>query len=370
MANYIIQDLGLGDSGKGATVDYICSREQIDMVIRFNGGFQAAHNVVMSDGRHHCFSQFGSGTFRNVPTFLDRHVIVEPMALIAEARHLEEIGVEDPLNLIQVHPDCLISTIYHKVLNRVQDRRSGHGSCGVGIGATRSMWSETGDGLRFSDLYSKRVVRRKLDWIRQWVQDKLVDYKDYNPKLHDVNLDWNDNKINSLAEGERLCGSISSISTSEFVPRTNNIVFEGSQGYGLDEVYGTIPHTTYSNTRPTYALEFCEYYGLDRPKIYGIIRAYETRHGNGPMRREDPSYVDISKDHNKGGFAGKFRVGELDKWAINLAYKHCECDAMVINCMDHVSQEVENDLHREFLPEIVSYGPTAEHRKRLRLSSP
>lgn len=364
--NYVIQDLGLGDSGKGATVDYICSREQIDLVVRFNGGFQAAHNVVLADGRHHCFSQFGSGTLRNVPTFLDSHVITDPLALLAEANHLEDLGIENPLGLVQVYPDCLISTIYHKLLNRVQDRRSGHGSCGVGIGATRSMWSKTGDGLRFSDLYSKRVTKRKLDWIRQWCQDQLVDYESVTPSLHDINIHWGGNKVNAYDEAALLCGSISSILTSEFVPRSNNVIFEGAQGYRLDEVFGTIPHTTYSNTRPTYALEFCEYYGLEKPKIYGIIRAYETRHGNGPMWREDPTHVDISKDHNKGGFAGQFRVGELNKSAVREAYNHCECDAMIINCMDHVNQATENDLHEEFLPEIVSYGPTAEDRRRIR----
>lgn len=364
--NYIITDLGHGDSGKGATVDYLCTTQEIDLVVRFNGGFQCAHNVVLADGRHHCFSQFGSGTLRGVPTFLDSHVITDPLALLAEAKHLEDLGIENPLSLIQVHPDCMISTIYHKILNRVQDARSGHGSCGVGIGAVRSMWSQTGDGLRFSDLHSKRVVKRKLDWIRQWVQDQLIDYKSCTPALHDVNLDWNGDRINAHCEAVLLHGSISSILSSEFVPRSNNVIFEGAQGYRLDEVFGTVPHTTYSNTRPTYALEFCDYYGLEKPKIYGLMRAYETRHGNGPMWEEYPVRLRLRGEHNNGGFAGQFRLGKLNKSAIREAYSHCNCDAMVINCMDHVSADLQSQLIEEFNPEIVSYGPRAEDRKRLR----
>lgn len=368
--NYIIQDLGFGDSGKGATVDYLCSTEQIDLVVRYNGGFQAAHNVVLADGRHHCFSQFGSGTLRKVPTFLDRHVIVEPMSLRAEARHLTTLGIADPMGLITIHPDCLVSTMYHQVLNRIQDQRSGHGSCGVGIGATRSMWAKTGDGLTWADLHSKRIIRRKLDWVRQWCQDQLVDYSNPGSTRSDINIDVDGCVVNALNEAELLYNSAYGVMISESmgVDRNASVVFEGAQGYGLDEVFGTIPHTTYSNTRPTYAVELCEYYLDSRPKIYGLMRAYETRHGNGPMWEEYPNRLRIHGEHNQGGFAGNFRVGRLNKIAMHEAFSHCNCDAMVINCMDHVSPKLRDELISEFLPEIVSYGPTANDRVRLKSS--
>ena len=73
----IVVDLGFGDAGKGATVDYLCSPDadlNVSAVVRFNGGAQAAHNVVV-DGRHHTFSQFGSGTFSGVSTILSRSII-------------------------------------------------------------------------------------------------------------------------------------------------------------------------------------------------------------------------------------------------------------------------------------------------------
>ena len=366
--NYIIQDLGLGDSGKGATVDYLCSTENIDLVVRFNGGFQAAHNVVLADGRHHCFSQFGSGTLRGVPTFLDRHVIVEPMSLRTEARHLAMFGIADPMGLITIHPDCLVSTMYHQVLSRIQDDRNGHGSCGVGIGATRSMWSKTGDGLTWADLHSKRIIRRKLDWIRQWCQDQLVDYSSAAPIRSDINIDVDGCVVNAFDEADLLYNSAYGIMISDNmnVERNANVIFEGAQGYGLDEVFGTIPHTTYSNTRPTYAVELSQYYLDSKPKIYGLIRAYETRHGNGPMWEEYPTRLRLRGEHNDGGFAGQFRLGKLNKSAIRKAYSHCNCDAMVINCMDHVSADLQGQLIEEFNPEIVSYGPRAEDRKRLR----
>lgn len=102
--NYIVIGASLGDESKGATVDWLCSTQPIDMVVRFNGGFQAAHNVCMADGRHHCFSQFGSGTLRGVPTYIDSHVIVNPFAFQTEKFHLQRLGAD--VSQHHVHPDC------------------------------------------------------------------------------------------------------------------------------------------------------------------------------------------------------------------------------------------------------------------------
>jgi adenylosuccinate synthase len=323
----------------------------------------------MADGRHHTFSQFGSGTLRGVPTYLDRHVIVDPLALIPEAEHLKSIGVPDPYSMLRMHEDCLISTVYHKNANRILDSQNGHGSCGVGIGLTRQMWSETGDGLRVEDLRSPKSVRRKLDWIRQWCQDKVLDY---DKKLSsDINIDWRWNKINFLDQIKALQKASENIHpvTLEFVERRcgNGLVFEGSQGVGLDEVYGTIPHTTYSNTRPTYALELCEVLKCD-PSIYGLFRPYETRHGNGPMFKEDNALLDISKDHNwdNGSFAGKFRIGHLDLASVRERATIVACDQLVLSCADH-GQSSHIDYVKSNFPKIsiISYGPKAEDRIQL-----
>ena len=364
MTNYIVIGLGMGDEGKGATVDYLCSTHDIGLVVRFNGGFQAAHNVVLPDGRHHTFSQFGSGTLKGVPTYLDRHVIIDPFSMRREAEHLKTLGVSHPYWMVKIHPDCLISTVYHKILNRVLDRRNGHGSCGVGIGATRQMWSETGDGIRFEDLSSLKRLRKKMSWVRQWCQDKLLDYKEN--LTSDINIDWQGNKVDLQLEVECLyeceTGLIGDEGWLEEY-KEKQIIFEGSQGYYLDEVCGTIPHTTYSNTKPTYALELCTMLRIERPKIYGITRAYETRHGTGPMYQESNLELKDDHNHNNGSFAGKFRVGWLNKSKLREAYDACKCDTMVMNCLDHIPVDRRDDLIKKF-PEvsIKSLGPTSKDR--------
>ena len=71
-----VVDLGFGDSGKGTMIDYLARRHEADMVVRFNGGPQAGHNVVLPDGRHHTFSQFGSGSFvPGVRTLLSHYML-------------------------------------------------------------------------------------------------------------------------------------------------------------------------------------------------------------------------------------------------------------------------------------------------------
>ena len=110
MNHVMVVDLGYGDAGKGTVVDLLCATRQVHTVVRFNGGAQAAHNVVLRDGRHHTFAQFGAGTFRpGVRTHLARHVVVDPLALAAEADHLASVGVPDALDRLTVDGEALLA---------------------------------------------------------------------------------------------------------------------------------------------------------------------------------------------------------------------------------------------------------------------
>src|SRR3954471_11228140 len=111
--------LGFGDEGKGATVDALARRLGADLVVRYCGGSQAGHNVELPDGRRHTFSQFGAGTLapQRPRTYLGPAVIIAPPAMVREAQHLAELGVPDPLHLVTVHPRCLVTTPWLKLLN-------------------------------------------------------------------------------------------------------------------------------------------------------------------------------------------------------------------------------------------------------------
>ena len=110
-----VVDLGFGDSGKGLATDWLVRTTGADVVVRFNGGAQAGHNVVTPDGRHHTFSQLGAGSFvEGVRTFLSRDVVVHPTALVREAAVLAERGVPDPLARVAVSERALVITPFHQ----------------------------------------------------------------------------------------------------------------------------------------------------------------------------------------------------------------------------------------------------------------
>ncbi len=136
----------------------------------------------------------------------------------------------------------------------------------------------------------------------------------------------------------------------------DTVVFEGAQGYRLDEVMGTIPHTTYSNTTPLYALEHCK--GAD-VRVIGVTRSYETRHGNGPMCKEGVPCHDL-REHNNGGFAGELRSGLLDAVSIVDAAEKCSVTEFAVNHLDfmHLSDKDRDVLSSHAPITIVGHGPT------------
>mgnify|MGYP001811918586 CR=1 FL=1 len=125
--------LGFGDEGKGATVDFLTRELNAELVIRYSGGAQAGHNVQLTDGRRHTFSQFGSGTFAGAKTYLGPRMVICPSTLVPEAEHLQRLGVRQPKSLLTAHPDCLLATDAHRFMNRLRELDRGadrHGSCG------------------------------------------------------------------------------------------------------------------------------------------------------------------------------------------------------------------------------------------------
>src|SRR6187402_1559457 len=86
---FVVIGLGYGDEGKGLTTDYLCKEYKNSIVIRFNGGQQAGHCVVMNDGRQHIFSNLGSGTFRNVPTYWSKYCTFSPGFFLEEFNEID-----------------------------------------------------------------------------------------------------------------------------------------------------------------------------------------------------------------------------------------------------------------------------------------
>ncbi|MET0417728.1 MAG: adenylosuccinate synthetase [Actinoplanes sp.] len=296
-----VVDLGYGDAGKGTVVDALCADRPVRAVLRFNGGAQAAHNVITEDGRHHTFAQFGSGTLRGVPTHLTRFMVVDPLALAAEAAALG-----NPFSLLTVDGDALLATPWHRAANQRRERERGdarHGSCGMGVGETMAYALSHPSAPRVSDTLSRTRLRRRLAAVAADLGPLP------GPALDDV--------VDAFLAFGRTVSIVGAAHTGRLL-REGPCVFEGAQGVLLDEWRGWHPYTTWSTTTFANVAELCPSF-----RRLGVVRTYTTRHGAGPFVTEDAA-LDLPEAHNGvGEWQGAFRTGHFDavahRYAVEVA---------------------------------------------------
>ena len=309
----IVVDLGFGDAGKGTIVDFLArvaaaSADPVTTVVRFNGGAQAGHNVVTPDGRAHTFRQFGAGTFAGAATHLSHFVLVEPLALAAEAEQLLALGVTAPFARLTIDRRALLTTPYHVAANRAREQARGasrHGSCGVGIGETVAYaLIHPDDAPRVADTTDLVCLRHKLL--------RLADtYRDTFGVLAVPSLA-------SLLDVYAAFASTVRLVDETYLPRTlaqERVLFEAAQGVLLDEWWGFHPYTTWSTTTFANAETLLAEAGqAESATRIGVLRAYTTRHGAGPFPTEDADLTRQFPDRHNGDdpWQGAFRVGHLD----------------------------------------------------------
>lgn len=309
MDHVAVVDLGYGDAGKGTVVDAICASTTVRAVVRFNGGAQAAHNVVTEDGRHHTFAQFGSGTLRGVPTHLTRFMVVDPVALAAEAAALG-----NPYSLLTVDGDALLATPWHRAANRRKEWRFRHGSCGMGVGEVMAYAISHAQAPRVSDVLSRPLLRRRLAAVQ-------ADLGPCGVALDDV--------VDAFAAFGRTVAIVDSSHTGRLLAE-GPCIFEGAQGVLLDEWRGWHPHTTWSTTTFDNVAVLCSSF-----LRLGVVRTYTTRHGAGPFVTCEPA-LDLPETHNgTGEWQGAFRVGHFDAVAHRYAVEVAGgVDALAVTHLD------------------------------------
>lgn len=323
----IVTDLSFGDAGKGTIVDALTVRGNVSAIVRFNGGGQAAHNVVRNDGVHSTFAQFGSGTLSSekVKTHLSRFMLVDPLTLQNEAEHLTRLGCRALYERLSIDEDARIVTPFHKAANRLREyarKGNNHGSCGMGIGETMShALSFPDDVIYAKDLLDVRVLTKKLACIQEALRETAdaLDGALLPYALEDERSLLNDRAIvRAMAQHFSRIIPRSIIVSGEHLKTLSHegeLVFEGAQGVLLDEWYGFHPYTTWSTTTCENALTLLSDIGYDGfVEKLGVFRAYTTRHGAGPFPTENAALTkDVPDLHNgTGRWQGVFRVGWFD----------------------------------------------------------
>lgn len=352
-AAHIVVDLGFGDAGKGTLTDWLVRRHGAGLVVRFNGGAQAGHNVVTDDGRHHTFSQFGAGTFvPGVRTHLARPTILHPLAMLVEARYLAERGAPDALARTTVSEGARVITPFHQAAGRLRElaRSTGrHGTCGVGVGETvRDALAHPEDALHAGDLARPALLVRKAARAQERLRSELSDVlraASSHPRAAselalledpDVPARWAD-AVQALRPRERIVGD------DWLGPRLREgtTVFEGAQGVLLDEWRGFHPHTTWSTCTFDLALELLREADFDGAiHRLGVLRTYATRHGEGPFPTEEPALAPaVPEPHNDAaGWQGGFRVGGFDAVLARYALAACNgVDALALTHLDRLA---------------------------------
>ncbi len=369
----IVVGMGFGDEGKGTIVDALCARDDYGFVVRFSGGPQAAHNVVLDDGTHHTFSQFGSGTFSGTRTILSRYMLVNPFNLIVEADALETKLGYDPLELLFVSKNSLVITPYHVEANRIREKLRGeerHGSCGQGIGETQRFALERPDlALTVGDLaeMSVPVLATRLSCIWAGLENDIDPHGATLFRQKPVELS---NAYKDLL-AERPFRIVSDDWISEAL-RARACVFEGSQGVLLDEWQGFHPYTTWATTAPDNAYTLLSDASLSiihGVETIGVLRTYHTRHGAGPFPTELAG-MGLTELHNGWGeFQGGWRTGILDLNMVKYArWVAGRIDSVAVTHMDVPSHGVISHYGKELDAEIFDnrgFGDILEVQERM-----
>lgn len=353
---YIVVDLGFGDAGKGLLTDFLVRQLNAGVVVRYNGGAQAGHNVVTPDGRHHTFSQFGSGTFiPGVRTYLSRDVVIHPGALLVEGDILEQRGIRDVFSRLRVSDLAPVITPFHQAANRIREMARGaerHGSCGVGVGETvEDALLYTEDCVLAGDLTNPATLRRKLRSIRERKREQIAGLcRDISPgsqlarewgvfEREEVIEAW----ITSMVRIGELGLAAPDPVLERWLRETETVIFEGAQGVLLDADAGFHPFTTWSRCTAENAFELIEEMAPDSSAFkIGVMRSYAVRHGPGPLPTETDELTSVIFEHNEHNeWQGAVRYGWFDavlaRYALGLTGG---VDSLAVTHMDVLSHQL------------------------------
>jgi adenylosuccinate synthase len=316
--NVVILGTQWGDEGKGKIVDLLT--EQAACVVRFQGGHNAGHTLVI-DGKKTVLHLIPSGILReNVLCAIGNGVVLAPDALMKEIAMLEEQNVPVRERL-RISAACPLILPYHVALDKAREIARGNaaiGTTGRGIGpAYEDKVSRR--GLRLGDIFQRERMAAKLGEVLDYHNFQLKNYYKVDP------VDFNEVLDSALALGEEIGPMVADIPEMlhQFRQRGENIMFEGAQGTLLDIDHGTYPYVTSSNTTAGGTATGSGFGPLYLDYVLGITKAYTTRVGSGPFPTElfdDVGRHLAEKGHEFGSTTGRpRRCGWFDAVALRRA---------------------------------------------------
>ena len=281
MANIVIVGTQWGDEGKGKIVDLLA--EFADIVVRFQGGNNAGHTMVVN-GEQFISHLIPSGILQKKICLIGNGMVIDPAVLIEEIDYLKSKGIDVGQDQLMISEKAHIIMPYHKQIDHARERLKGDkkiGTTGRGIGPSYED-KATRRGIRFVDLIDQEVFSEKVKTILEEKNFYLKQYLSSEP----LNFD---DIINNYSEyAKRLAPFVTNISLviSRAIKEGKQILFEGAQGTHLDIDHGTYPYVTSSNTIAGNACAGAGIGPREITDVIGIVKAYTTRVGQGPFPSE------------------------------------------------------------------------------------
>ncbi|WP_193509349.1 adenylosuccinate synthase [Cryobacterium sp. BB736] len=269
-----------GDEGKGKATDLLGSR--IDYVVKFNGGNNAGHTVVIGDQKY-ALHLLPSGILTDgVVPVISNGVVIDLAVLFDELDTLSSRGVD--VSRLRVSANAHVITSYHRTLDKVTERFLGKrqiGTTGRGIGPTYADKINR-LGIRIQDLFDENILRQKVEGALFQKNQLLT--KVYNRRA--VGIDEIVDDLLSYVDRLRPMVGDTALELNRALDDGKTVLFEGGQATMLDVDHGTYPFVTSSNATSGGAATGSGIAPNRMERVIGVVKAYTTRVGAGPFPTE------------------------------------------------------------------------------------
>ena len=315
----VIVGAQFGDEGKGKVVDFYASNPKIDAVVRFNGGANAGHTIV-AEGVKHALHLLPSGMVFEKPSFIGNGVVLDFEQLENELNELQQKKHKDLTSLLHISERTFLVFPHHKIVDGFQENLKQKSSQDAGT-------TKRGIGPAYSDKINRFSLRIIDLFDENYTNHTLSILEEYNSNFKSevgMSFDKNELKEKLLEYKEKFASIVTDVGyeVEKLLLAGKNVLFEGAQATLLDIDHGIYPFNTSSTTLVSGASSGSGIgiqYLIDR---IGVVKAFTSRVGGGPVMGEldytvDPGKLIQHEGHEFGTTTGRpRRIAWLDLVAV------------------------------------------------------
>ena len=362
MKNVVVVGSQWGDEGKGKIVDWLS--EQADVVVRFQGGHNAGHTLVI-DGITYKLRLLPSGIVRkNKISIIGNGVVVDPWALLSEIKEIKSKGINVSISNLIISESANLILPFHREMDEIREDAAGKGK----IGTTRR-----GIGPAYEDKVGRRSIRvmdlRSEQNLDRRLESVLLHHNAIRKGLGKKIFEKDQLKKDLLIIAPEILKYSQPVwlKIDEFKKQNKKILFEGAQGVLLDVDHGTYPFVTSSNTVASNAATGTGCGPNSINYVLGITKAYTTRVGEGPFPtelRDEIGELIGTRGREFGTVTSrKRRCGWFDGVLVRQTIKISGIDGIALTKLDVLDEldEIKMCIKYELNGKKIDYLPAAVH---------